>query len=294
MSKNILIVLFVALCSFPSFAYAVQTGFAEKSLWYSSEEFVVDETVTIHTLVVNSEDTTLSGVVRLFDRDVLLGEKNISVEKNDAKVMSFSWKVTSGEHQFSAHFDGASLRGANGASTQITPTLSETKKDIVYVKKTPTKDTSSQDANTLSAQATLDKDSIVGEVSKAADFLKEKTPDGVEVKISETTVKIEDFRETWEEYFEEKKENEQVSLEILNKYYEDRLKAKEEADPDNYVKQSYVDSSGENILKKPFHYIAIFFYSLLVFILANALLFYGISALLVFLIIRTIWRSVRK
>ena len=281
--------------SAPHIVGAEQIGFPEKEMWYSKNEFVAGEVVTISTLVLNSENVTLSGVVQFLDRDVVLGEKKITIEKNDAKVVSLDWKVTEGEHQFSARFSQVSQVEASGKKVSVVPTSAETKKDNVYVKKAVVKaDESSEDNTILVSDVSVSKDSLGAEVSKATDFLKDKTPDNIEEKISSTTVGIENFRETWEEHFEEKKEDEKVLLDALNEYYENRLRAKEEADVDNYVKQTYVDSSGENILKKTLHYISIFFYSLLAFILGNMFVFYGLGLLIVFLILRAIYRSMRN
>lgn len=294
MKKFIITLICFIVCVIPGFAHAEQIGFPEKSIWYSSEEFKVGENVTIYTLVVNGEQLALSGTVRFYDRDVILGEKKVTLEKNDAQVVGLAWKVTEGEHQFSAQFLQATLTESDGKKVTVVPSSPETDKDTVYVKKTvAVKDVNSENSSALAAQATLNKDLIVGEVSKATDYLKDKTPDNVEAKVSATTANIESLRETWEENFTQKRKDEQASLDALNVYYEERLKAKEEADPDNYVKQSYVDSSGENILKKPMHYVLIFFYSLIAFIVGNALIFYGLSVLVLFLIIRAIWRAVK-
>ncbi len=295
MKKCILFFVIVFIFSGPNIVGAEQIGFPEKEMWYSKNEFVAGEVVTISTLVLNSENVTLSGVVQFLDRDVVLGEKKITIEKNDAKVVSLDWKVTEGEHQFSARFSQVLQVEASGKKISVVPTSPETKKDNVYVKKAVVKtDESSEDNTILVSDVSIRKDSLGAEVSKATDFLKDKTPDNIEEKISSTSVGIENFRETWEDQFSERKEDEQEKLDALNEYYEDRLRAKDEADVDNYVKQSYVDSSGENILKKPFHYITIFFYSLMAFVLGNTLIFYGLSIFAVFLVLRAIWRRMRN
>ncbi len=294
MKKSLVFILAALLFSAGTFeVHADQVGFPEKSIWYSDDTFIVGNVVTIYTLVVNGESSTLTGTVRFFDRDTVLGEKKVTIDKNDAKVVSLDWKVSEGEHQFSAQFSQVSAIEADGKKVSIVPTTPATQKDTVYVKKAIAKENTSN-ANALSAQASLNKDSVVGEVSKATDFIKEKTPDSVEEKISSTTASIETLRETWEEQFLEKKQNEQDSLNALNEFYDERLKAKEEADPDNFVKQSYVDSSGENILKKPMHYVLIFLYSLIGFIVGNALIFYGLLLLIVFWLVRGIWQKIRN
>jgi hypothetical protein len=295
MKKFILSICALFVFLVPFFANADQIGFPEDSLWYSKDELIVGDVVKIYTLILNGESVSLSGTVHFYDRDVLLGEKKITVEKNDAKVVSLDWKVTEGEHQFSARFSQATLLESDGKKISVVPSNPETKKDTVYVEKPVTqKADSTLNANVTSSDSSVDKNSLTADVSKATDYIKDKTPDNVEEKISDTTSTIENFRETWEENFKEKKEDEQLSLDALNEYYEDRLRAKEEADVDNYVKQTYVDSSGENILKKPLHYVSIFFYSLLAFVLGNALVFYGLGLLIVFLVLRTIYRSLRN
>lgn len=279
-------------CAGYTIVHAEQLGFPEKSIWYSDDSFTAGETVTIYTLVVNSESSPVSGTVRFYDRDVVLGESKITIDKNDAKVVPLNWKVTEGEHQFSAQFSQVTLTESNGSKVSIVPTSSQTSKDTVYVKKNTEKP--QEDTSALAAQASLNKDVITTEVSKATDFIKDKTPDSIEAKVSGATLNIENLRETWEDQFNEKKQSEKDSLKALNAYYDDRLKAKEEADPDNFVKQTYVDSSGENILKKPLHYVLIFLYSLVLFVVGNALIFYGLALLIVFWILRAIWRKIRN
>lgn len=293
MKKILTILLILSLFVCVDSAHAGQVGFPETSLWYSNDDFVVGNTITIYTLVVNSESSQISGTVQFFDRDTLLGEKKVVINKNDTAVVSLQWKVSEGEHQFSAQFSQVTLSEGNGTKISIAPTSPQTKKDVVFVKKSVLQE-NSPEANTLAAQATLNKDIVVSEVSKATDFLKDKTPDSIESKVSSVTLNVENLRETWESQFTQKKQDEKDSLEVLNDYYDDRLKAKEEADPDNFVKQSYVDSSGENILKKPVHYVLIFLYSLIIFIVGNALVFYGLGLLVLFWIVRGVWRKIRN
>lgn len=292
MKKTLYIFSMLFFCAGYTIVHAEQLGFPEKSIWYSDDSFTAGETVTIYTLVVNSESSPVSGTVRFYDRDVVLGESKITIDKNDAKVVPLNWKVTEGEHQFSAQFSQVTLTESNGSKVSIVPTSSQTSKDTVYVKKNTEKP--QEDTSALAAQASLNKDVITTEVSKATDFIKDKTPDSIEAKVSGATLNIENLRETWEDQFNEKKQSEKDSLKALNAYYDDRLKAKEEADPDNFVKQTYVDSSGENILKKPLHYVLIFLYSLVLFVVGNALIFYGLALLIVFWILRAIWRKIRN
>ncbi len=292
MKKTLYIFFLLFFCARYTIVHAEQLGFPEKSIWYSDDSFTAGETVTIYTLVVNSESSPVSGTVRFYDRDVVLGESKITIDKNDAKVVPLNWKVTEGEHQFSAQFSQVTLTESNGSKVSIVPTSSQTSKDTVYVKKNTEKP--QEDTSALAAQASLNKDVITTEVSKATDFIKDKTPDSIEAKVSGATLNIENLRETWEDQFNEKKQSEKDSLKALNDYYDDRLKAKEEADPDNFVKQTYVDSSGENILKKPLHYVLIFLYSLVLFVVGNALIFYGLALLIVFWILRAIWRKIRN
>ena len=294
MKKFLFAFLIVSFFSTPFWVHAEQVGFPEKSLWYSTDVLQVGEVITIYSLVVNGESSTLSGTVHFYDRDIVLGERKITIEKNQAEVVSLPWKVTEGEHQFSARFSQAVLTDNNGLKVSIAPTGSETKKDTVYVKKSSSTKESTEDQSALSSQTAVAGNSVPVEIAKATDFIKDKTPDNVEEKVTSFAGEVENFRETWEDQFSERKEDEQEKLDALNEYYEDRLRAKDEADVDNYVKQSYVDSSGENILKKPFHYIAIFFYLLMAFVLGNTLIFYGLSILVVFLVLRAIYRRVRN
>ena len=135
---------------------------------------------------------------------------------------------------------------------------------------------------------------ILNKVSEARNVIEKKAPKNVMVWIRTQAVLLEAKRVQWAIDIRLKKETEEQQLKAIDQYYNERMKEKENADPDNYVKQEYVDSSGGNILKKPMAYALIILYTAVLFILGTALVFYGLGVLVIFFVLRSLWRKIKK
>jgi hypothetical protein len=77
-------------------------SFLPDEVWYSEENLKEGETVNIYTGIWNGTDNLINTKVEFFDKSTLLGSREISVESKKLKEVSVSWKVTAGEHSISA------------------------------------------------------------------------------------------------------------------------------------------------------------------------------------------------
>jgi hypothetical protein len=276
---SFIIFLLVIFCGLPiTQVHASQVGFVDKPIWYSTDKWVEGDTVTISTLVVNSESTALYAKVQFYDGTKVLGEKVVTIASKDAVIISLPWKVTLGEHSISAKIVAPSLVDKAGKKTTITPSLSETSKDTFFVSK-----------KVIANTATTTGDSgAISEIDKAVEYIKDKTPAGVSESASGILATTESVRENWQISLEDKKTTQQQTVDEMNKTEQDRLDAKQSADPERYIKNLTDSSKGESPLKKPISYILIFLYSILLFIIKNSLIFYGVVVILAILIIKRI------
>lgn len=265
----------------PFFVSAAPIGFVKDSVWLSNDAPNEGDTVTISTLVVNGDQSTLTAKVQFYDSELLLSEKSVSVDKGDAKIVTTSWKVTAGSHALHAALKDATLVSTSGKKTSVTLSDAQSANQNLFVKtSTPT---------SLTEQNKVD-----AKVNEVASKVESVVPEAVKDTFASTGTSVEGLRETWELSLTDKQNQEKAKLAEMDKVEQERLKAKADPDPANYVANNYVDSAGGNVLQKPFSYILIFLYSLFLFIVGNQFVFYGVIALVVFVIVRSIFRSFRK
>lgn len=108
------------------FAATFPAGVPKDALWFSKDPFFAGDTITIFTMVYNSTDYTLSGMMELRDGTTTISKKNFVVDKSGAsQVVSFPYEVTPGNHAFVAVITEDELR--KEGSAPLDETLTETK-----------------------------------------------------------------------------------------------------------------------------------------------------------------------
>ena len=96
------LILFLTPLTFTYGAEIINSGFIPGQIWYSSEELIEGQTVNIHTAIWNGEKNSITAKVEFYDKNVILGTRNIIVASETSKDVSISWKVTAGDHLISA------------------------------------------------------------------------------------------------------------------------------------------------------------------------------------------------
>ena len=105
MKKHILFLLVPFLfCPFFNLRAEVinDLSFIPENVWYSGGELKDGEVVNIHTAIWNGLDDKVVMKIDFYDKDTLLGARDLSIEPKDLSEVSISWRVTAGEHYISA------------------------------------------------------------------------------------------------------------------------------------------------------------------------------------------------
>ncbi len=93
-------VVFLSVCMFPFAAHAAE--FATQSLFLSKSSVAEGETVLVHVVVFNNSDTTFNGQLAIFDSTTPIGKAPVSLDAGETSTISISWKPKSGNHPISA------------------------------------------------------------------------------------------------------------------------------------------------------------------------------------------------
>ena len=277
--KKIGIVLFLIFSLIPIqklLAQVTSVGFVPGNIWYSKSPFEEGDKVKIYTFVFNSDSREFSGTVVFFDKTVLLGKKEFTIAGKTANDISIDWTVTAGDHTVFAKIEDAKFLLTNGKYEQIYIAENETEKSLTTVpKKIIPKSDTSFDSNS-------DTNNISTSVSDITKTIQENTPDFITKPIISSVNSLEAFRENLNTTSNNKKEELKKEIETLNDVdlkigiSKGNLTAKSETSP----------------LLKPFKYVEIFFLSVFSFVLSNKILFYGISAIIIFFLLRFIWKKI--
>lgn len=250
-------------------------GLVEHTIWYSKDPFYEGDTVKIYTMLYNSSPHEVSGIVEFYDKKVVLGKKDIVISPESAKDIFISWEVTAGEHSISARFLNPS-KLVSGQQESIVVTQSESTARTIFVPKkllSESKEIDSSENEVLSSGDAV--------VDKVAGTINEYVP----VPISASVSAFDNFREEKADSFTQSK--------IESKVFVESLKNGEEGE--NTVDSlSNISKGSMDSLEKPLAYISVFFWTLLSFIFSHKIIFYGLFILVIFLLIRFIWKRFRN
>jgi hypothetical protein len=259
--------------SFFAYAATAQTGgFIPGEIWYSETQFKQGDSVKIHTAVWNGTDSALSAHVEFYDGETLLGSRDVTVDSQTLKDASITWKVTGGDHQISAKISSSSLT-ANGKKQEVTLSNNSTKENHIFV--TPT--IKASDGSDLSSG-----DIVKKEMTKATTAINNVLP-SVTKPVTSGLASIDDFRNNTALVITKNKEDTQKQIDVLN------AKNTKEKASKAVPNQKPLDAT-----KKPIAYIKLFFLAVLSFVFGNKFIFYALCAVLLFLILRFLYRKIRR
>ena len=97
-----LLILFLTPVTFIYSAETMNSGLIPGQIWYSSEKLVEGQTVNIYTAVWNGGKNPITMKVEFYDKNVILGSREVVVDPFELKNVSIPWKITAGEHAISA------------------------------------------------------------------------------------------------------------------------------------------------------------------------------------------------
>lgn len=269
MRKFLIILIFLLSSNLVSAATIQTTGFIPGPVWYSKDPLVAGDTVKIHTVIWNGDTKELSTRVEFYDKSVVLGARDVVVPASELKDVSIAWVVTAGDHYISAKIISSSIN--NGGKKELTTvSLKETAQDHLFIP------VSVKEVDGVPASSG---DILKKQVNQATEDIQNILPPSVSDKVSGSFNTIDSVRiDTYASIIGSKKGT-QDEIKALSST--SKLKSKTESKP--------LDAT-----QKPIAYVKLFFLSFFAFIFGNKIVFYGVLLLLIFLIIRSIYRRIRN
>jgi len=260
-AKKIIFFLCLFLLFFPAgiiFAELSNIGFVPVNLWYSKSPLEEGDRVRIYTLIYNPDNRELSGTVAFFDETTLLGTKDFAIPALTAKDIWTNWTVSAGSHRIFAKIENAKFL------------LTSVKYEDVYLAENTTQESK------ISISKKIDFGKSAEVVSSLQEVVAENTPPFITRAIDATVQALENTREKTGIFSEKQKEVAKNEIEAFEK---------EEAKKQN-------TSPEDSKPLKPLKYLKFFFFAFLTFILNHKIVFYPILAIIVFLILRFLWRLI--
>ena len=285
--KKVLIILFIFSFFFPLSAIKAQTtsnaGFvSSNNIWYSKDPFQEGDKVGIYTLVFNPDSRPLSGTVVFFDNQLVLGTKDFNVTANGVVEIHINWIATVGEHVIFGRIENSRFLTSDGKYEDAYLVENETTKSsrtieakvVPSIPETTTSIGTNTKANSNNPNPNTSS-SASGFIQNVGNAVAENTPTFIKQPVSSASNVSEKFIQSSGSSLENKKQ--EISKEI------------KALDPS---KGTTAKETSQNKLEKPFKYVGLFFYTLASYIFNSKFLFYGILILLVFFLLRFIWRKI--
>ena len=265
MNRRIILVLsmLALLVIQTSSASALSTGFVPGQIWYSKDTLVAGDTVKIYTIVWNSQSSPINVRVEFYDKNTVLGARDVSLNAEQVKEVSVSWAVTAGDHAISAKI--ISSTQATGSSAPIVIENRTTAEDIKFV---PAQNgvTKKQTESTPSAGLTID-----DAFARTEDVVTKAIPPSIRNPIIRAFQSIEKFRIATHSRITKSIKDIRTKAEALTKGGRPKT-----------------DGTEAPLIK-----VKLFFFSILKFLFATRIVFYAVFAFLVLFVIRTIFHFLR-
>lgn len=253
------------------------TGLIPGQIWYSQSDLIEGETVNIYTAIWNGSENTITAKVEFYDKNVVLGSKEITISSKSVKEAFVSWKISAGDHLISAKIISSSVKESGGIKSVVL-SQTETEKDSQFVSKTIQK----EDGTTLASNE-LVKDQVKNQIENTEEKILEVIPDSIEKPVIEKLNQVDDFREeTLDKIVSSKTEAKEVLDELKKEY------PQEEIEINNKTKE------GTSGTEKPIAILKYFFLSALALIFGHKIIFYGFCLIIIFFIFRFIYRKIRR
>ncbi|MBP6866158.1 MAG: hypothetical protein KBC12_01285 [Candidatus Pacebacteria bacterium] len=264
-------------------------GFVETNIWYSKDPFEEGDKIKVYTLVFNPSAKNFKGTVSFFDKTTLLGKKDFTISSLSAEPVFVDWTVTVGGHQIFARIENPRLEVSAGKYEEISLANTETdKSEHTVAKKLPNvKEVKEKINETL--------DSSIKPIEDLKDKINEKLPPSVSKPVNSAFGFIEEARINASDSIEEKRlevkseidkiqESSNPSQENIDKETGDKSDVSTEITDTENTENRPVSVSAQTPLK----YVSLFFLTLLGYVLKYKILFYLLSLVIIYLIIRLI------
>ena len=275
--KIFLSYLFIILSFFvvvPVYAdTTTNSGFIPGQIWYSKTSLVEGDTVNIHTAIWNGEKDSFSFKVEFYDKNVILGSREIVLDSLELKDVYVPWKITSGDHVISAKIVSSAI-SISGKKENVLIDRNITLDDRQFI---------SVVVKNYLGEPVSQSDALKNQIEKTSAEINNILPEKVSTSVSDSFSTVDNLRDKTFTQIDVAKKETQKELNAMN----------------NVVKKSSSSSvdKSNNILdatKKPITYVKLFLLSLLSFIFGYKIVFYGLLLLILFFILRLIYRKIRN
>ncbi len=285
------------------------TGFVSGNIWYSKVKLTEGDDVKIYTGFWNGENNPITIKIDFFDKETILGKREVTIPALTLKEVSIPWKVTSGDHQIRATISKATTL-VNGANEEIVLSKDEVETPSIFIPKKITASVGAEKLEVIGEKVVNAlPDSVakpITESVKDVDLFREKTANTLEEKVAETKEEIKEMEiiakgeqvglkegeintdeikgeaQEGEKITEEKKTDSKVTKPATNKTVAKKTTT-------NNTKQKDSLSGTE----RPIAYVQLFLLSAALFIFSHPVLFYGIIIVIAFFSIRFLYRKIR-
>jgi len=270
MKKKFYLFLILILCLFPTFKINAQdsnAGFVPGNIWYSKDPFEEGDKIKIYTVLFNPDSREFSGTVIFFDKTIFLGKKDFTMAARSVKDMSIDWTVNVGDHVIFAKIENAKFLTSGNTYEEVYLFDNQTEESKRTVKKKITPQATSENiVNDLKGGILNVSSNSIENISK---LVEEKTPSIIAKPITSVVNSIEGLRESVGSLSADNKEI--VKKELKN------------------IKENAENTSK---LATPFKYVKLFFLTLVSFIFNQKIIFYILSLIIVFFLLRYVWRLI--
>jgi len=276
--KKYFLFLFIILSAFltlPVYAgVLVNSGFIPGQIWYSKDVLIEGDTVDIYTAIWNGDKEPLSAKVEFYDKNIILGSRDVTLSSLELKDVYIPWKITSGDHVISAKIisSSATISGKKEKVVLSRIITSNDKQFVPVVVKNDVGETVSVDSK------------LQNQINKTTAEINSILPEKVSAFISNSFTAVDNFRDKTFEQVSTVKDETQKEINLI----------KSEEKEKTLIQTLDVKSNIGDATHKPITYVKLFLFSVLTFIFGNKIVFYGFSILIVFYIIRSIYRKIRN
>jgi len=267
-----LVIILSTLFATPIFAdTTVNSGFIPGQIWYSKDPLIEGDTVNIHTAAWNGETNSVNVKVEFYDKNVILGSRDVIIAPTELQDVSIPWKITAGDHEISAKIISSTV-AVSGKTEKVTLKRTSTASDKQFVAVL----VKNKDGDPIS-----EADVLKNQLDQASSTISNVVPEDVSTSLSSGFSTIDNLRnDTLTQVDAAKVATQKEIGQVLGA----------ETKNINADKVSNV----QDATKKPIAYIKLFLLSVASFILGNKIIFYGILIVLAFLIIRGIYHKIRN
>lgn len=242
-------------------------SFILDQVWYSNNLPKEGETIKIYAAIWNGNNDSLSVKVEFYDKNVILGTRDIVVAPQKIQDVSVSWKVTKGDHSISAKVLSATLSTKDGKKAlNLDP--KETKTDRKFISVVVDKD---------NGESVSGNEVVKGELNKFGEKIEGMVPESVNETVKESIDYFDVFRV-------------QTLSKILDSKEKTELKISEYEEESSGLKPQTLESATE----RPIAQVKLFFLKVLIFIFENKLVFYTLIIIALFYVLRSLYRKIRN